>query len=323
MMQVKFRYLFLLGCLVSSSIFADSCQEVKSMCVDPGGTRYIEGVPVTLPCWKYETIKQCSGSSDNNCKDLRSQSCVQIGSKCREMIGDICVVQDETYNCPVQKCEPGDGIVCGGQFFCMNGDCSAKTPAKSTDENFGKGVAGLAAIGAAAADIRDSNGVKAFGGDGHECSEDMLGFKNCCDDSGWGKDLLAHCTDEEKQLYLDKDKKKTTYVGEYCYSDPLGICTSHHKVYCTFGSKLARIVQEQGRRDQLKRPFGSVGDDYNHVDCSGLTPDDLKKIDFRKIEFGEVYDDLKNNTAFPNSQAAQGKAIDRVKDFYEHNKKHD
>jgi len=307
--------------LLSDAAFAD-CADTKTTCIEDGGTRYFDGVSVTLPCWKYQIDRQCGSITDDNCKQLRAQKCVQICSKCRTMLENVCTVQDETYNCPVEQCKDTDGIVCGGAFYCMNGDCSQTDPSKNKD--FDKAVAGMAAVGSAAADIKDTGGVKAFTGKALECSEDMIGFKNCCDRSGWGLDLIAHCDDDEKKLYQDRNKNLTVNVGEYCaHRDPiLHICLSHHQVDCSFGSKLAKIVQDQGRKGQLHIPFGEVGGDDSHPDCRGITPDELSKLDFGKMDFQEVYQDIKDRLNLPDKSTTEGKLAERIKEFYDQHKKH-
>ena len=73
-----------------------------------------------------------------------------------------------------------------------------------------------------------------------------------------------------------------------------------------FGGKLARIIQEQGRRDQLGIGFGS-GDS---PDCRGITVPELQGINFKLINFSDFYDDLMNNQKIPDS----GTMVQQVKD---------
>jgi conjugal transfer mating pair stabilization protein TraN len=76
-------------------------------------------------------------------------------------------------------------------------------------------------------------------------------------------------------------------------------------VYCVFPSKIARIVQVEGRRNQLGIGFGVVGDDYAHPDCRGITPEELSKLDFGKMDFRSLYNDMlrKAESILPNPQA--------------------
>ncbi|MBF4211580.1 conjugal transfer protein TraN, partial [Pseudomonas donghuensis] len=96
-----------------------------------------------------------------------------------------------------------------------------------------------------------------------------------------------------------KAKKITVSVGERCDHKVLGACIQKSKVYCVFDGKLARIIQEQGRRDQLGEKFGS-GDS---PDCRGITVPELQSIDFDKINFSDFYEDLMKNQKIPDTSA--------------------
>ena len=63
--------------------------------------------------------------------------------------------------------------------------------------------------------------------------------------------------------------------------------------------KLSRIIEEQGRRDQLGIGFGSA----ETPNCKGMTPEQLQAIDYDKIDFSDLYNDIKNNTNFPDPDA--------------------
>ena len=208
-----------------------------------------------------------------------------------------------TYQCPDQICK-GSGIVCGGDFFCMKGDCSIQTPTQSQDT--GTDIAELNAVNAAGEDVKQqksqTEAVQIFAGEDKRCSDDAAGFSNCCRDDGWGQDIhLAHCTDEEKQLGLAKEKGLTIEIGRYCARDALDICLSYKKSYCVFDSKIGLDVQRDGRDKQLHIPFG----DAEHPNCRGLSPEELQRIDFSKVDLSNVVDDIKNNMNLPNKDKIQ------------------
>src|SRR5207253_2671626 len=112
-----------------------------------------------------------------------------------------------------------------------------------------------------------------FSGNPQQCSSNTLGFSNCCQDSGWGIDLhLTHCNAEEKSLGINKQAGLTVYLGEYCRKKILGHCQEKRKTYCTFPSKLARIIQQQGRFTQLGVSFGQA---KNPI-CRGISAEELQ-----------------------------------------------
>ena len=88
-------------------------------------------------------------------------------------------------------------------------------------------------------------------------------------------------------------------VGSYCSKKVLGVCLQQKEGYCVFDSKLARIVQEQGRRDQLGISFGSG----ESPDCRGIKVAELQGIKFDHIDFSDFYDDLNSNIKLPDQDA--------------------
>jgi conjugal transfer mating pair stabilization protein TraN len=167
-----------------------------------------------------------------------------------------CTHKDYTYQC--QTTHQSGGLVCGGDYICKSGDCDDTNGAG--EHGFDTAVAKLAGLASAAEDVRDQNStieVKAFTGKAMSCRKAFAGFSNCCKDSGWGQDAgLAACNDDEWQSARRKPKI-TVSVGERCDRQVLGACIQKSQVYCVFDGKLARIIQEQGRRDQLGVKFGS------------------------------------------------------------------
>lgn len=267
------------------------------------GTSY----SVYSDCWQYKDVYQLSAGTNGTCSKLMSNAaCTKTGSVCSEKTNGSCTHQDETWEC--QKVYNSGGLLCGGQYFCKTGDCSDTTGAG--DSGFDTAVAKLAGLASAAADVtEDQINVKAFTGDKMSCRKAFAGFSNCCKDSGWGSDAgLAACNDDELALGKAKAKKVTVSVGERCDKEVLGVCMQKSQVYCVFQGKLARIIQEQGRRDQLKVNFGS-GKSPN---CRGITVDELQKIDFDRINFSDFYEDLMNSQKIPNTATMTKLVKDRI-----------
>ena len=115
---------------------------------------------------------------------------------------------------------------------------------------------------------------------------------------------MMQCNEEEQLLSMRKGSGLCAYVGSYSRGS---IYKRKFEGYCCFNSKLARIVQEQGR-PQLKKTFGNP----ENPNCSGLSQADLEGIDFSKIDFGEFLQDVTSKAA--NTAAMTSRALDRVKD---------
>lgn len=282
-----------------------------SVCVDPGGTRTVtvdgKQYSQTSDCWGYSDSYVTPTDSKGTCEMLMGNPvCTQTGHTCSTTDNGVCTHQSETWEC--QKTYSSGGLVCGGQYFCKTGDCSDTDGAG--DSGFDTAVAKLAGLASAGDDVvNDQINIKAFTGEAMSCRKAFAGFSNCCKDSGWGADAgLANCNSDEMALGKAKAKKVTVSVGERCDHKVLGLCIQKSQVYCVFGGKLARIIQEQGRRDQLGIGFGS-GDS---PDCSGITVPQLQGINFDLINFADFYEDLMNNQKIPDSAVMVKQVKDRI-----------
>ena len=292
--------------LISDNIFAVvTCFNSTEECVEgKNEVRYIENVPIDPGCWKKRIVYECREEAANDCQQLRTQGCSQISARCKSMLGNSCVVQEATYQCPKQKCEPMK-IPCTKNLFCLDGNCATTSPTKNN--NFDQAVAYLAAAAEAAKEVAKQNREHPviFAGRAMECSENVISgvTKDCCgiSPSGFLEGKILKCDDEEKELAKRKEQGTAIYVGEYCHTkDPiLKICLSHHKAYCVFDSKIARIIQHDGRRGQLGIGFGHAAKD-SKPDCRGITPEELGKMDFKQMDFSSLYDDIRNNLKIPN-----------------------
>lgn len=290
--------------LVSTNVLALTCSNPRTECIEGSGTRNINGVSVTLDCWKYRTTYECREASDNNCEVLRKQGCTQIGAKCRIYVAGSCVVQDETYKCSREQYDEIGDIACGKNIFCVGGNCTPTSPIQNN--NFNKAAVSLYALSEASKAVRERQSDNPFEpyiftGGSMECSRNIASgiTKDCCgiNSRGFMEGKILHCTPEEKNLAKQKENGVTIYVGEYCHNRFLKVCTSYHKVYCVFPNKIARIIQSDGRGKQLGIGFGDVGGDSAHPYCRGISPDELSRMDFNKMDFSPLYDEVRQKLA--------------------------
>lgn len=284
-------------------------------CVEPNQTRVINDESFTRACWKERASYMCGEQGENTCDLVQLEGCEQAASVCAKEKDGRCITFKQTYQCPLNQCTDNE-LICGQDAFCLDGDCSTHNYTPSDENEFKKAMSSLSAV-ADASKTFDGDANFIFKGQKMECSDVMLGFANCCRDSGWGVDLnLAHCSDEEKKLGTDRENKLVVPTGKYCYKRkkwPGGsTCTEYHKTFCVFQSKLARIVQEQGRRDQLHIGFGKG----KHSNCSGITPEQMQLISFEAINFSEVYEEIKGKIKEPNYQQTANSIGKRLNDFY-------
>ncbi|EKL9061366.1 type-F conjugative transfer system mating-pair stabilization protein TraN [Salmonella enterica] len=284
-------------------------------CSEPGGTKtgVMEGKPwsLTEACWAYRD-KYVTQSADNGtCQAyVDNPACTLATRQCAFYSGEgTCLHEYATYSCESKT--SGKVMICGGDVFCLDGECDKAQSGKSND--FGEAVSQLAALAAAGKDVAALNGidVRAFTGQAKFCKKAAAGYSNCCKDSGWGQDIgLAKCSSDEKALAKAKTNKLTVSVGEFCSKKVLGVCLEKKRSYCQFDSKLAQIVQQQGRNGQLHISFGSS----KHPDCRGITVDELQQIKFDQLELTNFYEDLMNNQKIPDSGALTEKVKEQIAD---------
>ena len=260
------------------------CTKTAEKCTIDGSTRYFDGLPLYENCWQYKRSLTCSSGHIDTCTDM--SECDPTGQSCILKIADTCTRYKRTYACPKHVCD-GEHVSCGS----LKGDIiNNRDNQKESEEDFDQAVAGLAAASAAGNGIKDQNTLtpEIFKGNSASCGKAGLGVYDCCDSDG---NILMHCSEDDKALKKARDKGITTYVGEYCAKkDPVNLmCLVTRKSYCVFPSKLDRIVQEQGRKDQLGISFG----DAKNPNCRGLSIDELQKLDLSTMDLSAIYDDLK------------------------------
>ncbi|UXK14276.1 type-F conjugative transfer system mating-pair stabilization protein TraN (plasmid) [Erwinia pyrifoliae] len=285
-------------------------------CMEPGGdkTVTVDGKSYTVhqDCWAYRDSYLTQSESEGTCGVyIHNAACNVVNQQCVDQGGGTCLHANVTYSCETKM--KGEGQVCGDELFCTDGSCVLDNNGKN--DMFAKAASELAAVAAAGKDVAElnSNDVKIFTGKGVSCKKFAAGFSNCCKDSGWGQDVgLASCSSDEKALGKAKEKRLTVYVGEYCSKKVLGICLEKKRGYCEFDSKLAQIVQQQGRSWQLGIGFGSG----NSPDCRGITPEELQKIDFSKVDFSAFYDDLNSGSDIPADNNQMEKMKERMKAMF-------
>jgi len=288
----------------SEQVLADT------QCTDPGGDRQVtvDGQQYTVhsDCWQYTDTYLTQSSDNGTCGEyMNNAACTVSRTTCLESVGSTCLREQAIFSCETDV--TGSAQVCGSELVCTDGSCDQLENSKT--DSFQSAVSGLAALAAAGKDVSAMNGVNvsAFTGEAKSCRKAMAGFSNCCKDSGWGQDAgLTSCDSDEKALAAAKSRKLSIYVGSYCAHKVLGVCLEKKEGYCQFDSKLAKIIQEQGRRGQLGISFGN-GESPN---CRGITVDELKNLKFDQMNFADFYSDLENGTTLPADQTL----IDSVKE---------
>ncbi|EPA3928489.1 type-F conjugative transfer system mating-pair stabilization protein TraN, partial [Escherichia coli] len=221
---------------VPDVIWTESCpfskelgKLTKTECTEAGGNRTLvkdgQSYSMYQSCWAYRDTYVTQSADKGTCQTYTDNpACTLVSHQCAFYSEEgACLHEYATYSCESRT--SGKVMVCGGDVFCLDGECDKAQSGKSND--FAEAVSQLAALAAAGKDVAALNGVdvRAFTGEAKFCRKAAAGFSNCCKDGGWGQDVgLAKCNSEEKALGKAKDNKLTVSVGEFCSKKVLGVC---------------------------------------------------------------------------------------------------
>ncbi len=271
---------------------------------------FTETEPITRDHWEETYTYVCLKKIERTCEALRAKGCIDNSSVCVEEIGGVCVAWKKKLRCPSPKKKTRKYRVVGEKSpFCLTGDC-AESDYEANGEML-NAMAHLAVLKEVQNDIQANVGI--FKGQSRQCRRDCLAFRDCCKLFGWGVDIgLAKCSGEESELADWRINKRCVFVGTYCAEKLLGTgyCIRKKSSFCCFGTKLARLINSQGRA-QLGLGWGDV----EGPDCRGLTPDELSRLDMSRMNLSELYEDVQANFK-PKAQEhiAQGVELDRIRE---------
>lgn len=125
---------------------------------------------------------------------------------------------------------------------------------------------------------------------------------------------MMSCNEDEGRLAMQEGAGLCHSIGTYCSSciKLFGSCVScleHTTGKCCFNSKLARIVNEQGRV-QVAKGWGSA----ESPDCSGFTVAQLQSLNFAAMDLSEFYASIV--PTLPNVGSLQSGSAGRVPNCY-------
>lgn len=320
-----------------------SCVDQGETCAEGPETRIIDGVAVTQSCWAWTHTYQCTRKQHaNDCATVAAKpKCTFDHEECLDdpRQGE-CQVKDMVYRC---KADPPAGSgsqawLCSGDIYCINGECTKVEREASTE--FKDAMVAVHTLG----DVRDQfdpNSLTLFNGTVSGCHKPIFGLVDCC--AGKTSGLLSVaagaaaiaggpaaiagiatqfltlflCSTEEKLLDVKDRMGLCHYVGTYCSEQLLFICSTKRKTYCCFESKLARILQEQGRA-QIGKSWGTP----KEANCKGFSIDEFQKLDLSKMDFTEVYDEFIDAAKVPDEVQASLDIQKKVREYYDlHTKK--
>ncbi|MDD2944371.1 MAG: conjugal transfer protein TraN [Acinetobacter sp.] len=105
----------------------------------------------------------------------------------------------------------------------------------------------------------------------------------------------SEMSEGEKSLAYRRGANLCVYVGQYCSKKIkigfIKLCKTKKKTYCCFNSKLARIINVEGRKQIGNVGWGSA----ENPRCEGFTLEEFNKIDISKMDLSEFVDEITQN----------------------------
>lgn len=260
------------------------CRLIFSTPIDGPSSQVIAGKRVSREFWRRRLFFSCSGEESPRCRTIREQGGMIVSKEClKKAPHGECELWEKKYriggHTPFLKRnahfkeDPIWGI---GEF----------EEAAELSNDFGDAVSKLAAISdfKGNTEIKNKDILKAgvFRGDPLKCTRSFAQnlLYDCCEDlAGFATNIgLAGCSSEEKDLYQKRKDGKCHYIGTR--STKMGL--EREKVYCCFPTKLARIIQEEGR-NQLHLGWG----DEECPKCQGLSLKEIQQLNFDAMDFSD------------------------------------
>lgn len=253
-------------------------------------TRMINGEPITKDYWETTRTYAFNTRRCDTCEPLKALGCRQHDSVCTEYVegmggARICKRFKVTYACPVSH----------GSVVSKRPDLDAFMPPVQTGVANGNMYQALSQMEAMRQMSKHMEGgehnLRIFRGQDNRCSINFGGaFKNCCaGEGGFGTrmHIATSCSADEKKLSEARSKKLCQFVGSRVKKKVLGVVVSKENVFCCYPTKLGLAIQ-RGARGQLGRDFGSA----ESPSCEGLSPDELSRVDFSRIDLSDTFADI-------------------------------
>ena len=277
---------------------------------DSPSVKYWKGLKVR-DSWGETVTYACRASCKDTCKMLKARGCSrEPNPTCMQRAGSKCIRWRWRFRCK-DRLGMKKHKFSKQSPYCLGGDCIDSS--YESDKDMVSALSYLSILEAARKDMK--NGMNIFQGKPMSCTRHSLNFTDCCScgSNGWGVNLgLSNCSSEEKTLARLRGEKKCVSVGTYCTArEPLTrTCIRKKTVFCCFGSKFAKLLQEQGKR-QLGQNFGRP----ESPNCRGLTAEELSRIDFSRLDLSDVVEDVANSFKTPPKEHfAKGMELKHIQD---------
>lgn len=298
-----------------------TCSLVATNFTDINSMKTINGKNVFRSHWSKKLKFVCLNEK-KKCKFLGSNLCSLLKKQCLREDSLGCSLWELVFKCKTTQHQKN-------MIFDSNGllEDASEEFEYSPNTSFSEAVTKLKVFEEMEKELEksgygDITKLQLFPGKKQQCSKSVADdlMYDCCNTfKGLANDLqLSKCTADELALAAMKEKGQCHYIGAYDEKF-LSLWTSRKEhVYCCFSSKLLRILQEEGR-NQLGILWGTA----EKPNCRGLSQEELRQIDFSKLDLSEAYEIPPEVDLSEKFKALETRLKDQVRNHNNENKSHD
>nr|WP_253269182.1 conjugal transfer protein TraN [Roseobacter sp. HKCCD8198] len=268
------------------------CGAPVTTCTSGPSVEVVNDELVPMTCTEEQTEWTCASTEYmSDCGSLETDpGCSLTNSVCYAMDEDgVCGTFEQTYQCGSQDSQAFDAT-CEAVNVTVGG--VTQSIPHNTSDDIGHALVGIETLNTLATEfehdmsladrllgnVNDDFDVQYFSATRRRCRVGILRSINCCRDSGWALGVIAECNEDEVALYGALQAGSAVYMSTYCSERLLFVCAERSRRYCTYNSRIARIISEQGQR-QL----------YGSFSCRAMTQEELNEIDWNRIDFSSAF----------------------------------
>lgn len=256
-------------------------------------SKEVDGISVHRDSWSKRMVYNCGSIEDPKCKSLRDKGAHLVGKLClKETADGQCELWEKIYEHKTTCCnEPikDDDY----QFWGSSGEL-----AKSYEGNqdIGEVLSTMSSLNDLSDEVKKSakdvniQKTPIFSGQAYICKQTKADnvFYDCCGKMNGGiiRIGLTDCSSDEKDLVHKRNEGKCHLV-EVKNDSFIGIKNfTKRRCYCCFPTKLARVIQEEGRK-QLNLSWGEI----NKPKCQGFSLEQFTSLNFENMDLTEIITD--------------------------------
>lgn len=124
---------------------------------------------------------------------------------------------------------------------------------------------------------------------------------------------VTSCDQSDMLTGMRKGQRLCHHVGTYCSQKFFGACIKEYEGHCCYNSRLARIVQEQGR-PQIGKSWGTP----EAPQCGGFTAGELSQLDFSRMDLSEFVAEIQQKAinTVPGTTRAASNVANKVNNYF-------